>query len=68
MSVFTTDWPNSTETMAERALRYGDPAEPGTVYTGWFYDLTQYADRSALLSLRNGLPAMVFPNWDHGDC
>ena len=61
------NWPNSTETMAERAWRYGENVEPGEEYAGWLYDLTQYADRSALLSFHHGAPAVVFPNWDHGD-
>lgn len=66
MSGFTMNWPNSTETMAERAWRYGETSEPGEVFEGWFYALTFYADRSALLAFCDGAAAFVFRNWDLG--
>lgn len=63
----THDWttiPNSTETMAERAWRYGLDAEPCESVVAWMHDRCFYADRSALLLYKTGQPAYVVPNWD----
>jgi len=61
-----TNIPNSTETMAERAWRYGKGAAPGEFFPGWLYDLTIYADHSATLSFRCGVPEIIFSNWAYG--
>lgn len=39
-------WPNSTETMAERAWRYGFDAEPGRFERGILIDRWWYPDGS----------------------
>lgn len=45
-----TSVPNATETMAERAWRYGLDTQPGRHYSrGWLFQAWAYLDHSAVL-------------------